>query len=172
MCLRVCFIVQLCLTLCDPVDCSLLHSSRQEYWSGLPCPCPGNLPNPGIEPGSPALAGGFFTGWATREALLCFTHTPELSPCKTLRRGALKLRRSGVKEPAKSHANWKWQCPGAFNARTTSQKPLTELHPLPATTCAPSSCCQACQLSPPLTSNPTLLPAPVTAVALLCRVVQ
>ena len=29
--------------------------SRQEYWSGLPCPPPGNLPNPGIKPRSPAL---------------------------------------------------------------------------------------------------------------------
>ena len=29
--------------------------SRQEYWSGLPYPPPGDLPNPGIEPGSPAL---------------------------------------------------------------------------------------------------------------------
>ena len=29
--------------------------SRQEYWSGLPFPSPGYLPNPGIEPGSPAL---------------------------------------------------------------------------------------------------------------------
>ena len=29
--------------------------SSQKYWSGLPCPPPGNLPNPGIEPGSPAL---------------------------------------------------------------------------------------------------------------------
>ena len=28
---------------------------RQEYWSGLPFPFPGNLPNPGMEPGSPAL---------------------------------------------------------------------------------------------------------------------
>ena len=34
---------------------------RQEYWSGLPIPPPGDLPNPGIEPASPALAGGFFT---------------------------------------------------------------------------------------------------------------
>ena len=33
----------------------------QEYWSGLPSPPPGDLPNPGIEPGSPALPGGFFT---------------------------------------------------------------------------------------------------------------
>ena len=38
--------------------------SRQEYWSGLPFPAPGDLPNPGMEavsPASPALAGGFFT---------------------------------------------------------------------------------------------------------------
>ena len=35
--------------------------SREEYWSGLPFPSPGDLPDPGIEPGSPALAGGFFT---------------------------------------------------------------------------------------------------------------
>ena len=41
---------------------------RQEYWSGLPWPPPGDLPNPGIEPASPALAGGFFTTSATWEA--------------------------------------------------------------------------------------------------------
>ena len=35
--------------------------SRQEYWSGLPFPSLGDLPDPGIEPVSPALAGGFFT---------------------------------------------------------------------------------------------------------------
>ena len=34
---------------------------RQEYWSGLPFPSPGDLPDPGIEPSSPALAGRFFT---------------------------------------------------------------------------------------------------------------
>ena len=34
---------------------------RQYYWSGLPFPSPGDLLNPGIEPGSPTLAGGFFT---------------------------------------------------------------------------------------------------------------
>ena len=44
--------------------------SRQEYWSWLPCPPPGDLPDPGIEPVSlmsPALAGGFFTTGATWE---------------------------------------------------------------------------------------------------------
>ena len=35
--------------------------SRQEYYSGLPFPSPSYLPNPGVEPTSPALAGGFFT---------------------------------------------------------------------------------------------------------------
>ena len=45
--------------------------SRQEHWSGLPCPPPGDLPNPEIEPTSPALAGGFFTistAWAAPRA--------------------------------------------------------------------------------------------------------
>ena len=32
-----------------------MEFSRQEYWSGLPFPSPGDLPNPGIEPGSPTL---------------------------------------------------------------------------------------------------------------------
>ena len=34
---------------------------RQEYWSGLPFPSPGDLPDPGNEPTSPAWAHGFFT---------------------------------------------------------------------------------------------------------------
>ena len=45
--------------------------SRQEYWSGLPRPPPGDLPNPGIKPTSlmfPALAGGFFTTSTTWKA--------------------------------------------------------------------------------------------------------
>ena len=33
---------------------------RQEYWSGLPLPTPGDLPNPGMKPVSLTLAGGFF----------------------------------------------------------------------------------------------------------------
>ena len=45
--------------------------SRQDYWSGLPCPPPWDLPDPGVEPISlmfPALAGGFFIISATWEA--------------------------------------------------------------------------------------------------------
>ena len=34
---------------------------RQKYWSGLPFPSPGNLPDPGIKPMSPVFASGFFT---------------------------------------------------------------------------------------------------------------
>ena len=93
--------------------------SRPEYWSGLPCSPPGDLPNPGIEPRSPTLqadslpseppgkpkntvvdslsllqgifqprnqtglsciAGGFFTGWATREAWSYNYHHPKKIP--------------------------------------------------------------------------------------------
>ena len=45
--------------------------SRQEYWSGLPCPPPGDLPNPGMEPSSlmsPALAARFLTTSTTWKA--------------------------------------------------------------------------------------------------------
>ena len=42
---------------------------REEYWSGLPFPPPGDLPNPGTELVSPSLAGVFFTHWVTKEAL-------------------------------------------------------------------------------------------------------
>ena len=38
-----------------------MEFSRQEYWSGLPFPSPGDLPDPGIEPGSPALQTDDFT---------------------------------------------------------------------------------------------------------------
>ena len=46
-------VTQSCLTLCDPIE--PMEFSRPEYWSGEPFPSPGNLPNPGIEPRSPAL---------------------------------------------------------------------------------------------------------------------
>ena len=56
---------QSCPTLCDPMDCNPLGSSvhgisQQEYWSGLPFPSAGDLPNPGIKPGSPALQAESF----------------------------------------------------------------------------------------------------------------
>ena len=63
MCIK---LPQSCLTLCNPMDDSPPGFSvhwilqRQEYWSGLPCPPPGDLPNPGIKPTSPALQADSF----------------------------------------------------------------------------------------------------------------
>ena len=67
-----------CLTLLQSLELpgtSAYRISRQQYWSGLPFPSPGDLPpgdlpDPGIEPESPALAGRFFT-----------TKPPEKPPC-------------------------------------------------------------------------------------------
>ena len=69
-------LLQSCPTLCNlwTIVCKAPLSvgfSKQEYWSGLPCSPPGDLPDPGIEPtslASPALAGGFFTTSTTWEA--------------------------------------------------------------------------------------------------------
>ena len=62
-----CLVAKLCPTLLR-LSWTVAHQaplsmgfSRQENWSGLPFPSPGDLPDPGIEPVSPALAGGFFT---------------------------------------------------------------------------------------------------------------
>ena len=55
-----------------------MEFSRQEYWSGLPFPSPGDLPNPGIQPASPVLAGGFFTtelpGKSLIKVIVCVSH--------------------------------------------------------------------------------------------------
>ena len=77
-------LLQLCLTLCDPMDCNLLGSSVHgilqarilQWWACLP---PGDLPDQEIEPMSlmsSALARGFFTTSATWEA----TYFPYLLP--------------------------------------------------------------------------------------------
>ena len=57
--------------------------SRQEYWSGLPCPPSGDLPNSGIKPASvtsPALACGFFITSSTWEALVLLHLDLKLKP--------------------------------------------------------------------------------------------
>ena len=61
---QLCLVIQSCLTLCNPMECSSVSSphqsplsmgfSRQEYHSGLPFPPPGDLPNTGIKPSSRA----------------------------------------------------------------------------------------------------------------------
>ena len=47
---------------------------KQEYWSGLPFPSPGDLPDPGIEPESPELAGRFFTAEPPGKPVEMVTH--------------------------------------------------------------------------------------------------
>ena len=63
--LRTCLVAQLFSALCSSMDCIPPPLSvgfpRQKYWSGLPFPPSGDLPDPGIAPASPALVGGFFT---------------------------------------------------------------------------------------------------------------
>ena len=71
---------QSCPTLCDPVDCSPpapppMGFSRQEYWSGLPFPSPGDLPNPGIEPRFLALQADTLTSEPPGNTVLFYIHT-------------------------------------------------------------------------------------------------
>ena len=80
-------VTQSCPTLCEPIDCSLplsIEFSRQEYWSGLPFPSPGDLPDPGIETRSPALQAdslpfGFSDSSVGKESA-CDTGDPSLIP--------------------------------------------------------------------------------------------
>ena len=76
-------VAKLCLTLATPwtVVCHaplFVGFSKQEYWSGLPFPSLGHIPNLGNEPGSSTfqvvfcIAGGIFINWATREAFVHF----------------------------------------------------------------------------------------------------
>ena len=87
--------VQSCLTLCDPMNCIAhqvplsMEFSRQEYWSGLPFPTPGNLPHPGTKPtslASPVLAGRFFTTgttWDVSMLLLLLSRFSHVRLCAT-----------------------------------------------------------------------------------------
>ena len=89
---------QSCPALCHPCTVAHLASlsvefSTQEYWGGLPFPPPGGLPDPGIEPVSPELAGGFFTTEPPRKPprlryfptipKMCFTFFSHLLPWPT-----------------------------------------------------------------------------------------
>ena len=61
-------VAQSCPTLCDSVTVgpeapASMGFPRQEYWSGLPFPSPGDLPDPGIKPGSPALQADTLVGF-------------------------------------------------------------------------------------------------------------
>ena len=66
-------VAQSCPTLCDPMDCSLpgsyVHGIFQAiYWSGLPFPSAGDLPNPGTEPGSLPVVMYRCESWTIKKA--------------------------------------------------------------------------------------------------------
>ena len=89
---------QSCLTLCDPMDCSLAHAPpsmgfcRQEYWSGLPCPPPGDLAHPGIKARSPALEANSIPSEPPGKPLF------PLYGLKNCQRRHLSLNRKGLAE--------------------------------------------------------------------------
>ena len=98
-------VAQSCPTLCNPMDCSSLSMrfSRQAYWSGLLFPSPGDLPNPGIEPRSPALQ-------AFRKCLLTTLSFPGSANGKEPACQCRKYKRVGF-HPWVGHFSWRraWQ---------------------------------------------------------------
>ena len=58
-----------------------MEFSRQEYWSGLPFPSPGDLPNPGIKPGSPALQADTLQSEPPGKPCIHTSIFSYLSPC-------------------------------------------------------------------------------------------
>ena len=69
---------QICLTVCNPTACQAplsMEFFRQEYWSGLPFPSPGHLPDPGIKLRSPALQADSLPS----EQRICCFHSPIFS---------------------------------------------------------------------------------------------
>ena len=109
---RMCMLAKLlqsCPTLCNPC----MGFSRQEHWSGLPCPSPGDLPYPKIKPmslKSPALAGGFFTTrttWESPRHNLATKHTNKQKKRQKMAKGyapqAVSLRASTPAEDKRQH---------------------------------------------------------------------
>ena len=99
--------LQSCPTTCDHMDCTLqaLLSkgfSKQEYWSGLPCPPLGDLPDTGIEPvslTSTALIGRFFTTSASTTITFLSSQSMEYFQRKDERWQWIGRQRADHKEP-------------------------------------------------------------------------
>ena len=74
---------------CDPMDCSPPGSSAHgdsldKTWSGLPCPTPGDLPNPGIEPRSPSLQSDSLPSETPQKPKTIFQFSSVAQSCPTL----------------------------------------------------------------------------------------
>ena len=91
---------------CNPMDYTRqvllsMEFSRQEYWSGLPFPSPGDLPDLGIEPVSPELAGRFFTAEPPGKSVIgkrMHVISPGLSPQKSRKVYNQEVNRGGRDE--------------------------------------------------------------------------
>ena len=127
-------VTQSCLTLFNPVDCSQVplsvEFSRQEYWSRLPFPLPGDLPYPGIEPRSPVLQADSFRGILSHQGSplnsSSFLNLPSafwLAVCYIFQNHRLWCRRA-------VHAVCPAHSPGVWAAITTGS-PGTCLHLVP-----------------------------------------
>ena len=81
--LRCALLTQSCLSLCDLMDCIpplSMEFSRTEHWSGLPFPSPGDILDPGNEPGSPALqADSLLSGPPGKPLVALNTKYPDLN---------------------------------------------------------------------------------------------
>ena len=97
--------------------------SRQEYWSGFPCPPPGNLPYPGIKPKSlMSPAGSFFTTSATWEAHVFITN-PNINTFFSC------FHRDGAFHTEYNRAvTFKVNFPALFSAEEEGQSDLRESH--------------------------------------------
>ena len=73
-----------------------MEFSRQKYWSGLPFPSPGDLPDPGIEPGSSTLRADTLCVWTTRESLLGFPVLNHNSLQTFWHQGSVSWKMAGV----------------------------------------------------------------------------
>ena len=104
---------------------------RQEYWGGLPLPAPGDLPDPGIEPGSPILSGGFSSIWATREAPVCILAHSYFCQVQTWNShmGSLSaLLQPACQHPASSAHRWdrpikSLLCSAGWSSQQSSARP-------------------------------------------------
>ena len=88
--------------------------SRQEYWNGLPCPPPGDLPNPRIELRSPALQA-FFTPWASKEAQTYVDYIFKKKKQKTKLEQKHPGQKNPLGEPSSFLRSGPWPSPPLWN---------------------------------------------------------
>jgi len=100
-----------------------MEFSRQEYWSGLPFPSPGDLPDPGIKPGSPALQVDSYYFLAAPSGMWDLSFPTRDRTC------ALCSRREGGQQVVRTYLHWHW---GQALAGCSRQVGSSPSHPGPS----------------------------------------